>query len=247
MIELNITATTTEHTVLKDYLENNVGEVLAEKINNGVRIEKDGKTLVNKKDLTTFLSYACEEARKQSEKSVRHACINDTTVFGWAIHYFEEDSIEGTLYNEDGTAYKPQSPTVSRPAVPVAPKPKTPSLFDMMEQPATDAADTDGSEAEDNAVMDEPDEPEACDTPEEFNAPEEESRADDVGEPEADICSDEPIQPAMSEMLRIDETQYVVDKDGVVHEFTEQTCDRNASETLPAALTNLFGDTLIAR
>ena len=42
---LNLTATTTEEKVLKEYLEQNASEVLADKINNGVPVEKDGKKM----------------------------------------------------------------------------------------------------------------------------------------------------------------------------------------------------------
>ena len=80
---------------------------MTEKINNGTPFEKDGKRFINKKTLDGFMKFACEEARKQAKKGARSACIDDATVFGWAIHYFEEESIEGTLYNEDGTEFKP--------------------------------------------------------------------------------------------------------------------------------------------
>ena len=138
MISLNLTATGKEQAIIKDYLENNVSDILADKINNGVPIEKDGKTLFNKKTLDGFMSYACEEARKQAEKGTKSACIEDKTVFGWAIHYFE-DSIEGTLYNEDGTEYKPiiktKTNSLSNPIVTVPPKPKPQiSLFDIIKQ-----------------------------------------------------------------------------------------------------------------
>ena len=53
------------------------------------------------------MKYACEEARKLAEKGANCACVEDSVVFGWAIHYFEEDSIEGTLYTIDGEEYKP--------------------------------------------------------------------------------------------------------------------------------------------
>ena len=49
---------------IKDYLENNASQTLADKINNGVQIEKDGKTLINKKDLESFMKYASQEAQK---------------------------------------------------------------------------------------------------------------------------------------------------------------------------------------
>ena len=84
------------------------------------------------------MKFACDEAKKQAEKGAHSACIDDAVVYGWAIHYFEEDSIEGTLYNEDDTEYKPQnSAAKQKPAVPSplpAPKPKPQmSLFDMLD------------------------------------------------------------------------------------------------------------------
>ena len=83
------------------------------------------------------MKYATEEARKLAEKGANSACVEDEVVFGWAIHYFEEDSIEGTLYLEDGTEYKKQSSVAAKvskvnnaPAKP-AQKPQL-SMFDML-------------------------------------------------------------------------------------------------------------------
>jgi len=104
MIKLKLEANTEEEKLIKEYLENNVSETLAEKINNGTKIIKDNITLLNKKDLNGFLKYASEEARKSAKNGF--AMIHHETVFNWAIHYFEEDTIEGTLYNDDGTEYK---------------------------------------------------------------------------------------------------------------------------------------------
>ena len=135
-MKLNLEAKTQAEQKIKAYLEVNASEILAQKINHGVRIQKDGKTLLNQKTLASFLKYACDEARKQAEKGAQSACIEDTIVYGWAVHYFEEDSIEGTLYNEDGTAYKAP---MSKPALvptkyePPKPKPKPQmSIFDMV-------------------------------------------------------------------------------------------------------------------
>ncbi|MDR0975828.1 MAG: PcfK-like family protein [Christensenellaceae bacterium] len=138
-MNLNLSAVKAEEIIIKDYLENNASEVLAEKINNGVKIVKDGKTLINKKTLATFMSYACEEARKQAEKGARFAVVSDGDVFMWAVHYFEEDSIEGSLYNEDGSEYKPVVATkpkveTPKPKIEVPAAPKTISIFDMMEE-----------------------------------------------------------------------------------------------------------------
>ena len=114
MITLNLTAKGTEQEVVKQYLEENASEMLADKINNGVAIEKDGKTLINRKSLDGFMKYATEEARKQAEKGASSACVRSDVVFGWAIHYFEEDSIIGKLYNEDGSEYKAPKPEVKK-------------------------------------------------------------------------------------------------------------------------------------
>ena len=143
MIKLNLTTETQEHEILKEYLEKNASELLAQKINNGVKIVKDGKTLISKKTLASFMKYACEEARKIVAKGASSACVKDDIVFGWAIHYFEEDSIEGILYNEDGTEYKPATKAktttpVTTPAKPKPvekPKPAQFSFFDLMPTP----------------------------------------------------------------------------------------------------------------
>ena len=156
---LNLTATTTEEKVLKEHLEQNASEVLADKINNGVPVEKDGKKLISKKTLAGFMKYATDEARKQAAKGATSACLHSDIVFGWAIHYFEEDSILGTLYNEDGTEYKTPKPapkvtpkpsaTAEAPVVPAPnPQPKAGQmsmfyLFDEPEVVAEEATETD--------------------------------------------------------------------------------------------------------
>ena len=153
---LHLTATTTEEKVLKEYLEQNASEVLADKINNGVPVEKDGKKLISKKTLAGFMKYATDEARKQAAKGASSACLHSDIVFGWAIHYFEEDSILGTLYNEDGTEYKaakpatkilppPSTVATNTPTTPTPkPKPKAGqmSMFDLFDEPETEVEDT---------------------------------------------------------------------------------------------------------
>lgn len=100
-----ITASNDSEKAVLDYLEANASDELVKKINNGVVIEKDGKRVRNKKTLDGFAQYAEGEARKLAGKGARSTYIDDPTVYGWAIHYFEEDSIHGTLENEDGTPY----------------------------------------------------------------------------------------------------------------------------------------------
>ena len=96
-MKLNLTTNCMEHTVLKEYLEENASATLADKINHGIFIEKDGKRLLNRKDLNGFMVYACNEARKLAAKGATSACLKSDIVFGWAIHYFEEDDIIGKL------------------------------------------------------------------------------------------------------------------------------------------------------
>lgn len=139
MVKLNLEAKTKPQELILAYLEKNATETLVEKINNGVSIEKDGKALINKKTLDGFMKYAETEARKLAEKGANSACVEDTIVYGWAMHYFEEDSVEGTLYNLDGTEYKQPNKgtqkTVKPKTVTTAKKEKTTaqySLFDMI-------------------------------------------------------------------------------------------------------------------
>lgn len=137
MYKLNLETKTKEQELIKEYLQNNVSELVADKINNGVKITKDNKTLINKKDLDGFMRFATDEAKKQVEKGATSACIEDKVVFGWAMHYFEEDSIEGKLYNEDGTEYKPVIKTTPKPTTPIKTETKKEAskqatLFDFM-------------------------------------------------------------------------------------------------------------------
>lgn len=107
-MRINLTAESDYEQAILDYLEENASETLAEKINNGARItvkDADGEhTVVNKKTLSGFFGYAAGEAKKL-KKSGNCVAVKDDVVYGWAVHYFEEDSIHGTLTNEDGTPY----------------------------------------------------------------------------------------------------------------------------------------------
>lgn len=140
MIKLNLTPQNKQEELILNYLQNNASESLADKINNGTPFEKDGNPLLNKKTLSGFMKYACDEARNLAEKGANSACIDDATVYGWAIHYFEEESIEGTLYTIDGAEYKP-APKKSVNTKPVTSKPQPQkqqslqfSLFDKFDE-----------------------------------------------------------------------------------------------------------------
>lgn len=129
MPKLNLEATNPPQQRIKEYLEMSASDMLADKINNGTLAEENGKVLINKKTLDGFMKYATEEARKLAEKGSMCACVEDSVVFGWAVHYFEEESIIEKLYNADGTEYvKPKEEPkkkaeAKKPAVkPIAPK-----------------------------------------------------------------------------------------------------------------------------
>lgn len=183
-MKLNLEAKTKEQELVKAYLEENASETLAEKIINGVRIEKDGKTLLNRKSLDGFFRYASDEARKLASKGANFACVEDTVVYGWAVHYFEEDSIEGTLFNEDGTEYKIQPkatakvPTVKTQLKP-QPKPQM-SMFDLM-----------GDDLEGKATEEKPD-------AEEDDMPSDE----EIQEIMAEIAEEEQKKPSVSPVYR---------------------------------------------
>lgn len=158
-MKLDLEAKTKEQELVKAYLEENASEVLAEKINNGVCVEKDGKTLINKKTLDGFMKYASNEARKLASKGANSACVEDRVVYGWAVHYFEEDSIEGTLYNEDGSEYKPAPKVTDKPVVkPVQQKKSSAqiSMFDFEEKEEQEKKDKQEDQDEEAEVEEEP-------------------------------------------------------------------------------------------
>lgn len=160
MIKLNLTPQNKQEELILNYLQNNASETLADKINNGTPFEKDGKPLLNKKTLGGFMRFACDEARKLAEKGANSACIDDATVYGWAIHYFEEESIEGTLYTIDGAEYKPTVKRVESNAVKAKLEPKKQenvqfSFFDNLTEQEVEEHETDNSsvDTEENEVI----------------------------------------------------------------------------------------------
>lgn len=182
-MKLNLETKTKEQELIKQYLEENVSETLANRINNGVKIVKNNKTLINKKDLNSFMNYANQEARKLAEKGSNCACIEDKVVYGWAIHYFEEDSIEGKLYNEDGTEYKVESKKTITPKVESKPELKKPekqqsTLFDLMS--------FDTSQKQEKVEETEPTTEELSEPPIEYEVDENDNNIEDFSEQEID-------------------------------------------------------------
>ena len=161
MPTINLTANGRDQELILAYLTENASNVLADKINKGVLFEKDGKQLINRKDLDGFMKYACGEARKLAEKGSDSACVEDSIVYGWAIHYFEEDGIQGKLFNSDGTEYKPPAPvkkttTTTKPTPkPEPPKPKTQfSFFDMLNEKKDEQKTKISEQTDDHEVVD---------------------------------------------------------------------------------------------
>jgi len=80
-VELKLTAGCKTGERILEYLRANASDVLAEKINAG------------NKSLAGALSYCKVQARKLAQDSGM-VCVEDETVFGWVIHYFEEAELD---------------------------------------------------------------------------------------------------------------------------------------------------------
>ena len=79
-MEINLIAKGGTETRVLEYLQANASSALAEKINGG------------KKTLAGALKYAKEEAQKLPHEG-GCVCVDDATVFGWIVHYFEEEHL----------------------------------------------------------------------------------------------------------------------------------------------------------
>lgn len=84
MGRLNLTAEDSTSQIILDYLESNATDSLVERINAG------------NKTLTQCFNYIKTEAKREAINGC--ACISDATVFGWAMHFFEEDALKGEDY-----------------------------------------------------------------------------------------------------------------------------------------------------
>lgn len=104
-MELNLTANNRNEELVLEYLKNTVTDILAEKINTG------------KKTLAGCWNFIIGEAKKKAVSGC--AAIEDKEVFGWATHYFEEDSIE-----ECKSAPAVKTATTAKPKAEKKPTPK---------------------------------------------------------------------------------------------------------------------------
>ena len=80
MARINLTTKDSTKKLILEHLEENASDTLVEKINS------------SDKTMDGCFSFIREQARKQAKNGV--ACIRDEEVFGWAVHYFEEDDIK---------------------------------------------------------------------------------------------------------------------------------------------------------
>lgn len=87
MARLNLEAKNPAQALILQYLEQNASESLAERINAGSH------------NLQDCFDYIRNEARKQAVNNV--AAIEDRQVYGWAVHYFEEDGNPGDAPKDD--------------------------------------------------------------------------------------------------------------------------------------------------
>ena len=79
-MDLNLIANNAAEQRVKTYLEENASEELAKKINEGVHVEKDGKTLIQKKTLAGFIQYATKKPERRPRKE-REALVWTITRF----------------------------------------------------------------------------------------------------------------------------------------------------------------------
>ena len=86
MTRVNLKAGTDKEKMLLEYLTKYASEDLTHRINNGT------------KTLAQCWNYIVSEARKKAVGNC--ACVEDNTVYGWMMHFFEEDGIKGEDFNK---------------------------------------------------------------------------------------------------------------------------------------------------
>ena len=123
-MQITLEAKTRCEELMLKYIQENATEDLCERINAG------------SKTLSQCWNYIMSEARELAEHGC--VCIEDNTVFGWGMHFFEEDEISGEAYSKAKGAKVVMSgdsksePAASTPAI----KPKAKSK--KVESPALD-------------------------------------------------------------------------------------------------------------
>lgn len=82
-MKIQLTANNAYETAVLKYLEENASDALVEKINSG------------NKTLEQCFAYIREQAQQEAKNNC--AMIEDKVVYGWAVHFFEEDEIEAEV------------------------------------------------------------------------------------------------------------------------------------------------------
>lgn len=124
-VELKLTAGNATEQRILDYLLANASAVLAEKINAGA------------KTLAGALRYCQDEARKL-KGSGNCVCVDDATVFGWVIHYFEDVKLDEEEAKEDEVQH-PRKPAAKEKSKKPAGRPrKARKPADPADAPAAD-------------------------------------------------------------------------------------------------------------
>lgn len=82
MQQMNLKANNKNEELILEFLKNNASDELTEKINNG------------EKTLAQCWEFITKEAK--TYLNGKSGGIEDSVVFGWAIHFFEEDDIKPT-------------------------------------------------------------------------------------------------------------------------------------------------------
>ena len=109
-MEIKLKANTANEKIILAYLKDNASDALAERINTG------------DKTLKQCWNYIVTEAKKKAVNGC--ACVEDSTVFGWAIHFFEEESIRGEEYGKASNVVSSTAKVVTpKKTVPAASKP----------------------------------------------------------------------------------------------------------------------------
>ena len=103
---------TAEQRIIAEYIDQNASAALVNKINAG------------DKGMSDCLTFITNQARKKAGSS-RCVCVSDEEVYGWAFHYFEEDSIKKDKEDYKAAAVKSKDLPVKKEVKAAAPKEKT--------------------------------------------------------------------------------------------------------------------------
>lgn len=85
MNNIKLEAKNSNEKIILEYLKNHISSDLAERINSGT------------KTLAQCWAYILSEAKKLAKSGC--ACVEDSKVYGWCTHFFEEDGIKGEEFS----------------------------------------------------------------------------------------------------------------------------------------------------